>query len=127
MTSSKPPAPTAALSPGDVVLVRFPFTDLSSAKQRPAVVVCPAGFASKHGDVVVVAVTGSKQADPALALDEWRAAGLMKPTWFKPLMATLSSDIIARKLGTLAPADHRRLAGVLDVLIEGSLRPLSGG
>ena len=78
-------------NPGDVVLVRFPFTDLSSAKQRPAVVVSPAKFTPKYGDVVVVAVTSREQTDAGLALGEWSAAGLVKPTWFKPLIATLCS------------------------------------
>ena len=109
-------------NPGDVVLVRFPFTDLSSAKQRPAVVISPAGFTTRFGDVVVVAVTSRQQADPELALREWKAAGLVKPTWFKPLIATLSSSIIVHRLGALTPPDQQRLARVLDLLIDDSIR-----
>jgi hypothetical protein len=41
-------------NPGDVVLVRFPFTDLSTTKKRPALVISPAGFTAKNGDLVVL-------------------------------------------------------------------------
>jgi len=70
------------------VLVRFPFTDLSSDKRRPAVIVSPASFSSTYADVVVVALTSRDPGDPSLALLDWHAAGLPKPTWFKPLIAT---------------------------------------
>lgn len=108
--------------PGDVVLVRFPFTDLSSTKQRPAVVVSPVGFSHTYGDVVVVAATSRDPSDPGLALQDWSAAGLVKPTWFKPLIATLSSSIIVRRLGGLTQPDRERLSRVLDLLLDPALR-----
>lgn len=107
-------------NPGDLVLVRFPFTDLSSAKQRPAVVVSPAAFTSTFGDVVVVAVTSRRQEDASLALAEWKAAGLVKPTWFKPVVATLASSIVVKRLGSLAATDRERLGRVLGSVIDES-------
>lgn len=110
-------------NPGDGVLVRLPFTDLSSDKRRPAIVVSPARFQGSHGDVVVVAVTGRDQGDPTLSLLDWKEAGLLKPSWFKPLIATLAAGIITRRLGELTPQDRRRLSGVLEMLIDASWRP----
>ena len=46
------PAPT--LSRGDVVLTRFPFTDLTGASLRPALVVSPGQIGE---DVVLVAIS----------------------------------------------------------------------
>lgn len=112
---------TMPFDPGDVVLVRFPFTDLSSAKQRPAVVVSPTAFSTTHGDVVVVAVTGHDPNDPSLALQQWRDAGLLKPTWFKPLIATLSASLVSRRLGALTSADRQRLSQMVRSLLDASI------
>ncbi len=62
--------------PGDVVLVRFPFTDLAATKKRPAVVVSSAEFSQRHGDVVVMALTSRPQPEDALPVEDWKAAGL---------------------------------------------------
>jgi mRNA interferase MazF len=50
-----------ACKTGDVVLIRFPFTDLIANKKRPALVVSPIEFSSRYGDIVVVPLTGSAQ------------------------------------------------------------------
>ena len=42
---------------GDVVLVSFPFTDLSSSKKRPGVVISPNAFNARKQDVILAAVT----------------------------------------------------------------------
>ena len=54
--------------PGDVVLVRFPFTDLTALKKRPALIVSPSEFSKRNGDVVIVALTGQPQTEPDAAL-----------------------------------------------------------
>jgi mRNA interferase MazF len=103
--------------PGDIVLVRFPFTDLTSAKKRPAIIVSPSAYAQLHGDVVLIALTSQDQNDPALALAEWRAAGLPKPTWVKPLVGTLSAGLIERQLGRIDPRDRRCVRAAMDRLL----------
>jgi mRNA interferase MazF len=101
----------------DVVLVRFPFTDLSATKKRPAVVVSPVEFVEKYGDVVVLALTSCSQDDDSLRLSDWQAAGLRKPTWIKPLIGTVALSMIEARLGTLSGRDKHRVWSTLNAIV----------
>ena len=46
---------------GDILLIPIPFTDLSSQKRRPVVVISNNQYNGKTGDVVVVAMTSNPQ------------------------------------------------------------------
>lgn len=102
---------------GDVVLVRFPFTNLSTSKKRPALVISPSDFTGLFGDVVVLALTSQPQTDGPARLLRWEQAGLPKPTWVKPVLATLSSALLLRRIGTIDPQDRRVIAQVVRSLI----------
>jgi mRNA interferase MazF len=94
--------------PGDIVLVRFPFTDFSSTKKRPALVLSTPGLTARQGDVVVLALTSQPQRDAKLRLSRWGAAGLVKPTWLKALIGTVAATLVLRRLGRLHAADYAR-------------------
>jgi mRNA interferase MazF len=103
--------------PGTIVLIHFPFTDLSSTKRRPALIVSPASYAARFGDVVLLALTSQNQNDPLLALGQWRAAGLPKPTWIKPLIGTLSVGLVERQIGQIDPRDRPCVANAISTLL----------
>ena len=86
------PSDQAEYQFGDVVLVRFPFTNQKASKQRPAVVISHSDYNSKRPDVVLMAITS--QLDSALSpgdirIEHWQAAGLLKPSAIKPIFATI--------------------------------------
>jgi mRNA interferase MazF len=47
---------------GDIVLIPVPFTDLSSHKRRPVIVVSNNAYNRKNADIVVVAMTSNPAA-----------------------------------------------------------------
>jgi mRNA interferase MazF len=103
---------------GDVVLVRFPFTDQASAKQRPAVVVSSGAYQDARRDVVIIAITSQVRADTfgEERIAKWQEAGLIKPSALKPVLATVEDSLLLRKLGALAPPDRdvvRRVLGAI--------------
>jgi mRNA interferase MazF len=103
--------------PGDVALVALPYTDLLSVKKRPAIVISPSDFSKRHGDTIVLALTSRPSEDEALRLEDWREAGLLNPTWIKPVISTLASHAFERRLGTVTERDGKRVTAALDSMI----------
>jgi mRNA interferase MazF len=79
---------------GDVVLVKYPFTDLTTSKKRPAVVLSPRSYSDRFGDLVVMPLTSQPGADQTLALSQWRSAGLLKSSSVKPIIGTVTSRLV---------------------------------
>ena len=93
----------------DIVLLPIPFTDLSSSKVRPAIVV---GHGSFAGDLFVVPVTSQLPiADFPLA--DWRGAGLNVPSGVKSQIATVDAALVRKVVGSLRPTDAAALDGHL--------------
>jgi mRNA interferase MazF len=92
----------------DVLLVKYPFSDLSATKIRPAVVVSgPHQFL----DVFIVPLT-SKTAplsDGEFVLADWRAAGLHVPTAAKRGIYTVHPSLVQKRVGALTAADAQNL------------------
>jgi len=61
-------ASTTRYRRGDIVLVPFPFTDLSSSKRRPALVISPDAFNDQTADLVVAAITSQLTNDHAVTI-----------------------------------------------------------
>jgi mRNA interferase MazF len=79
-----------SFSSGEVVLVPIPFTDLTSSKVRPAVVV---GSPSQSVDLFVVPIS-SQLKNTELPLKDWKASGLNVACGVKAQIATIDSRII---------------------------------
>lgn len=97
---------------GDIVLVPFPFTDQSTTKQRPGVVVSSASYHRARRDLILMAVTSQVRGSGAfgeLVVEDWQAAKLIRPSAIKPVLATLEQTLVIKKLGRLSVADQQRL------------------
>jgi mRNA interferase MazF len=97
---------------GDVVLVRFPFTNQATFKQRPAAIVSSRAYNVAKPDVVIMAITSQVHSPSSLGevqVGEWQAANLLKPSAIKPVFATLEQILILKKLGVLDPSDQGAL------------------
>lgn len=105
---------------GDVVLVPFPFTDQSGGKKRPAVVVSSAAYNEKRRDLVIMAITSQVRTPLDFVeaqIADWQSAGLIKPSVFKPLLATIEQGLVMRALGTLTDADRNALRNAIGAVI----------
>ena len=93
---------------GDVVLVPFPFSDLSSTKRRPAVVLL---VDSNHADFLLAFISSQRLraheiGDVSLlpTHPEFRQTGLAVPSKIRTTkLVTLSDALLRRWLGRLGP------------------------
>ena len=92
-----------------VVLVRFPFSDLSASKLRPAVVLADAG----RGDSVLAQVTSKPYADDsAVELNDtsFVSGSLERTSYARPgKLFTANESLIAKSIGELSGASVEEL------------------
>ena len=92
---------------GSIVLARFPFTDLSGDKRRPALVISRDN--DRRPDLVVCFITSVQRSGPDMAaIPTTAGTGLKLPSLVRfDKLATLDRSVIAGKIGA-APADWLR-------------------
>jgi len=92
---------------GDVVLVRFVFTDESGEKRRPALILSSDDYQHSRQEVIIAAITSNVQrllvGDQSIA--DWRAAGLLFPSVATGVIRTVKQSMLDRRLGSLTPTD----------------------
>ena len=110
----------------DVVLVKFPFTDLEQTKQRPALILKVVPY-SRQLNLFVIAMMTSQidlpQIEGDFELKDWKNSGLLHPTRVRlAKIATLEESLIIKKLGTLHKTDakqfRKEFAGLFTDLLD---------
>lgn len=95
-------------SKNEVILVHYPFSNLSGSKVRPAIVVNTPHVSQ---DVIIVPLTS--KISPLLAgefiLKDWSSAGLNVPSAVKRGLYTVHQNLVAKSIGRLSDADANSL------------------
>ena len=105
---------------GDIILVPFPFTDQSAVKRRPAVVISSAAYHQARPDLVIMAITSQQPATLSVGevqIQDWRGAGLLKPSVLKPVLTTIEPALVLKTLGRLMPSDQALLRRALTTIL----------
>jgi mRNA interferase MazF len=103
-----------AFAAGQVILLPFPFSDLTGSKLRPALLVANAG----RGDWIACQITSNPYADPwaiMLENDAFAAGGLQRISYIRPgKLFTANESLIAGSRGSLKA---RTLTRVRDAIV----------
>lgn len=96
----------------NLVLVRYPFSDLSSSKVRPAVIV---NAPHVSHDLLIVPITSRLAGLLAgeFVLSDWRTAGLNVPSAVKRGIYTVESSLVIKVLGQVTATDEAQLEASL--------------
>jgi mRNA interferase MazF len=109
----------AASAKEKIALVKFPFSDLTRAKLRPAVVLAVAG----KGDMILCQITSNPYADP-LAIEitdyNFKEGSLERTSYIRPgKLFTASEQLIDSYVGALNDQSVTHLLGsVIQILRE---------
>lgn len=92
----------------EVILVRYPFSDLSNSKIRPAVIISSAHISQ---DILITPLTSKTQLllEGEFILSDWKKAGLNVETAVKRGIYTIEQSLILKKVGKLVSADATEL------------------
>ncbi|OQY87223.1 MAG: PemK family protein [Chloroflexi bacterium UTCFX4] len=109
------------MKPGDIVLIRFPQTDLQAGKLRPACVVAVAP--GRHADLLLALITSQiQQAVPdfdeviEVTDSDFAETGLKVRSAVRiARLANVESDVINARLGSISP---ERLEKIKKRLLE---------
>ncbi len=105
----------------DVVVVPFPFTDRSTTKRRPALVLSDfKAFNKPVGQSVMAMITSARNSDWPLdmEIDDLDSAGLPSASVVRLKLFTLDNQLVVRKAGVLAKNDRQRMAATLRQLLN---------
>lgn len=108
-----------SITKGKVVLIPFPFDDLSATKIRPAV--CLTNPVGKHCHVILALITDRIQTDlleTDIVFDtnhpDFAASGLHKPSTIKlDHLITVRESLIRRELGAVSSDTQDQIAQML--------------
>lgn len=91
-----------SLNFGDIVLLKFPFTDSKTFKKRPALIL----FDSQDGDILVCRITSQfYSSDFDLEIKEWKTSGLKLPSVIRiHKLATLEKSMVENLMGKISDA-----------------------
>ena len=102
-------------SAGSVILVPFPFSDLSQSKLRPAVVLADAA----RGDWILCQITSKPYSDPQaieLTDDNFAKGSLHVVSYARPCkLFTANRSLIVRQVGVLK---DEMLERIVDAIVE---------
>ncbi|MGL4343841.1 MAG: type II toxin-antitoxin system PemK/MazF family toxin [Cellulosilyticaceae bacterium] len=107
---------------GDILLVPIPFSDLSSSKRRPVLVLSNDGYNKMTEDVVVVAIT-SNVIDRAYGVilettDMEEGILKVKSNIRADKIYTLSKGIVVKKFGSVKNDKVQQVVEKVDMLME---------
>ena len=106
---------------GDIILIPFPFSDQTTTKKRPAVIISSNAYNNASSDNVIMAITS--QAERTIEVGEclikdWQNSGLLRPSAIKPAISTIEQKLILKKLGKLSSEDLISTENALKELLD---------
>ena len=101
---------------GDIVLLKFPFTDGKSYKRRPALIIND----YDDGDIIVCRITSQiYETQFDLNINNWEKSGLRLPSVIRVhKLATLEKDLVEVKIGQIDNSTKEKIRIIIAKLTD---------
>ena len=101
---------------GDIVLLKFPFTDGKIYKRRPALIIND----YDDGDIIVCRITSQIYETPNdVNINDWEKSGLRLPSVIRVhKLASLEKDLVEVKMGHIDNSTKEKIRMILAKLTE---------
>lgn len=107
------------ISKYDIVVVKFPFASSLKYKARPAVVISSENYNKNKRDTLIILAISSRienKIDLEFSINDWKEAGLLKPSILKSAVATIEKNFVIAKLGKLQNSDIQNLDRMINLI-----------
>ena len=101
---------------GDIVLLKFPFTDSKTFKRRPALIIND----QNEGDIVVCRIpTQMYKTQNDVIIDDWKSSGLKLPSVIRVhKIATLEKDMVELSMGKVDNSIKEKVKKIITRLTD---------
>ncbi|TNJ64081.1 type II toxin-antitoxin system PemK/MazF family toxin [Paenibacillus hemerocallicola] len=106
------------LSPGDIILIPIPFSDLTAQKRRPVLVLSNEDYNRRYQDIIVAAITSNvaeREYEVIITNDEMAEGELKVVSAVRAdKIYTLSQSIVVKKFGKVHGSILTKVKAQLD-------------
>lgn len=109
----------ASYKPFDIAVVPFPFTDRSSQKRRPALVLSSNEYQKQTGHLILCMITTATRSNwfNDVHLQQWQESGLPHASLVRAKLFTLDERLVLRRLGGITQLDQQAITKSLQSIL----------
>ena len=116
------PSGKATCRQRDILLTRFPFSDLVGSKVRPVLVLSNDGYNRRFSDILICAITSSPRpheyAADLTAKDLEQGVLKVESKVRSDTITSIEQEIILKKIGRLKKEKYRQVVNLVQKLID---------
>ena len=94
---------------GDVLLVKFTFSEGEGSKHRPALLLSTKDYNNHRQELIIAAITSNlkRRLVGDTKINNWEKTGLLYPSLITAIIRTIKKNMVDHKLGKLSDNDFR--------------------
>ena len=94
---------------GDILLVKFTFSEGEGSKHRPALMLSTKEYNNHRQELIIAAITSNlkRQLVGDTKINNWKEAGLLYPSLVTAIIRTIKQNMVEKQLGKVSHNDFR--------------------